>query len=92
MSIIGELAGTRRGGRRRPRRMSLAETLIDQYENKDTPNENEPTEYDNGTQVDDDSVFSADDAKQLEKLAELKDKGIITEEDFNKKKKKILGI
>ena len=32
------------------------------------------------------------DLEQLEKLAELKDKGIITEEDFNKKKKDILGL
>lgn len=28
----------------------------------------------------------------LEKLAELKDKGIITEEEFNQKKKQILGL
>lgn len=30
--------------------------------------------------------------EELEKLAELKSKGIITEEEFNKKKKQILGI
>ena len=29
---------------------------------------------------------------ELEKLAELKEKGIITEEEFNKKKKQILGL
>ena len=29
---------------------------------------------------------------ELEKLAELKEKGIITEEDFNQKKKQILGL
>jgi hypothetical protein len=28
----------------------------------------------------------------LEKLSELKDKGIITEDDFNAKKKQILGL
>lgn len=28
----------------------------------------------------------------IEKLAELKEKGIITEEEFNKKKKQILGL
>ena len=37
-------------------------------------------------------AFSDDDAEQLEKLAELKDKGIITEEEFNQKKKQILGL
>jgi predicted Zn-dependent peptidase len=29
---------------------------------------------------------------ELEKLAELKDKGIITEEEFEAKKKQILGL
>lgn len=33
-----------------------------------------------------------DSLDQLEKLAKLKDKGIITEEDFNSKKKQLLGI
>lgn len=33
-----------------------------------------------------------DDLGQLEKLAELKGKGIITEDEFNAKKKLILGI
>lgn len=37
-------------------------------------------------------AFSDDDAEQLEKLADLKDKGIITEEEFNQKKKQILGL
>ena len=32
------------------------------------------------------------DLDQLEKLAELKEKGIITEEEFNAKKKQILGL
>jgi len=32
------------------------------------------------------------DLDELEKLASLKDKGIITEEEFNTKKKQILGI
>lgn len=32
------------------------------------------------------------DLNQLEKLAELKEKGIITEEEFNAKKKQILGL
>jgi hypothetical protein len=31
-------------------------------------------------------------ADELEKLAALKDKGILTEEEFNQKKKQILGI
>jgi len=29
---------------------------------------------------------------ELERLAELKNKGVITEEDFNKKKRQILGL
>jgi len=32
------------------------------------------------------------DLAQLERLAELKEKGIITEEEFNAKKKQILGL
>ena len=32
------------------------------------------------------------DYNELEKLAELKDKGIITEEEFQAKKKQILGL
>jgi hypothetical protein len=92
MLALGLLTGGRRGGRRRPRRMSLAETLITQYGNDDTPNDNQPPEQDNEPKVNDDSEFTDKEAQQLEKLAQLKDKGVITEEDFNKKKKLILGI
>jgi len=38
------------------------------------------------------SAHKKDDVSQLEKLAELKEKGIITEEEFSAKKKIILGI
>lgn len=44
-------------------------------------------------QVNQSSHNSIDDVvSQLEKLAKLKDSGIITEEDFQKKKEKLLGI
>lgn len=35
---------------------------------------------------------SADSIAQLEKLAELRDKGILTEEEFSAKKKQLLGL
>jgi hypothetical protein len=38
------------------------------------------------------SSFSDDTVKELEKLADLRDKGIITDKEFDKKKKLILGI
>ena len=38
------------------------------------------------------SETKTSDLDQLEKLAELKEKGIITEEEFNAKKKQILGL
>jgi len=37
-------------------------------------------------------VEANDDVAQLEKLAELKDKGILTQEEFDAKKKEILGL
>jgi uncharacterized protein YwgA len=37
-------------------------------------------------------INQADPMEQLEKLASLKDKGIITEEEFNAKKKQLLGL
>ena len=37
-------------------------------------------------------VNSFSEADELKKFADLKDKGIITEEEFNKKKKEILGL
>lgn len=87
MSIIRALAGEPRGGRRRGRRMSLAETLITEHMDYD-----DAPEEDDETPNDDNSTFTQSDSEQLEKLAQLKDKGIITEEEFNKKKKLILGI
>jgi len=38
------------------------------------------------------SVSENNNLNELEKLAELKEKGIITEEEFNAKKKQILGL
>ena len=37
-------------------------------------------------------VNSVSEADELKKFADLKEKGIITEEEFNKKKKEILGL
>ena len=37
-------------------------------------------------------VRSVSEADELKKFADLKEKGIITEEEFNKKKKEILGL
>ena len=37
-------------------------------------------------------VKSVSEADELKKFADLKEKGIITEEEFNKKKKEILGL
>ena len=69
--------------------MGMAEAIMNQGGNgddyEDQPDAGEP-------QYQDEAAFSDDDAEQLEKLAELKDKGIITEEEFNKKKKQILGL
>ena len=38
------------------------------------------------------TVDQDDSIAQLEKLAELKDKGILTQEEFDAKKKQLLGI
>ena len=37
------------------------------------------------------SKMNGDSIKQLEKLGELKEKGILTEEEFNEKKKELLS-
>ena len=44
------------------------------------------------SEQDDKSSLSDDNVKQLEKLAELRDKGLLTDKDYDKKKKLILGI
>jgi hypothetical protein len=41
---------------------------------------------------DDKSSLTDDNVQQLEKLSELRDKGLINDKDFDKKKKQILGI
>ena len=41
---------------------------------------------------DDKSSLTDDTVQQLEKLTELRDKGIINDKDYDKKKKLILGI
>lgn len=37
------------------------------------------------------SSFGSDSISQLEKLAQLKEKGLVTEDEFNTKKKELLG-
>ncbi len=38
------------------------------------------------------SLEAIDNLSQIEKLAELRDKGILTEEEFSAKKKQLLGL
>ena len=82
----------RRRGRRRARRRTML--LMNAMDNQNQPDESEdnPSTEEYSIPEDEKSAFSDDDAEQLEKLAELKEKGIITEEEFNQKKKQILGI
>ena len=82
--------GRRRGRRRTRRRMLMAESLMNQSGNDNY--DDSPQDDHDESSVDESPAFSDDDADQLEKLAELKDKGIITEEEFDKKKKQILGL
>ncbi len=77
-----------RDRRKRRRRVMMVKNAMNKHE--DEKGHEDPQEEQGAG--DGASVFSDDDAEQLEKLAELKDKGIITEEEFNMKKKQILGI
>ena len=91
----GALRRGRRRGRRRARRRTMmvmnAMNQQDQGDQGDEGNYSPQDDY-SAPEEEDGPAFSDDDAEQLEKLAELKDKGIITEEEFNKKKKQILGL
>ena len=50
-----------------------------------------PVRADNGAEVSaSGSSFSA--AEEIQKLAQLKDQGVLTEEEFNQKKKQLLGL
>ena len=73
----GILRRDRRRGRRRGKRRGSDEI--------------DPENMDQSDQ-DDKSSLSDDNVKQLEKLAELRDKGLLTDKDYDKKKKLILGI
>jgi hypothetical protein len=73
----GILRRDRRRGRRRGKRRGSDEI--------------DPENMDQSEQ-DDKSSLSDDNVKQLEKLAELRDKGLLTDKDYDKKKKLILGI
>ena len=65
--------GRRRGRRRTRRRMLMADSLMNQDENNDSYEESPQEEY--SEPVNEESpAFSDDDAEQLEKLAELKEK------------------
>ncbi len=67
----------RRRGRRRGRRRASDEI--------------DPENMDQSVE-DDKSSLTDDTVQQLEKLTELRDKGIINDKDYDKKKKLILGI
>jgi hypothetical protein len=81
----------RRGRRRGRRRTMMVMGAMNKRGNDDEgePEQEEQVEQqtsESGSGLTDNSV------EQLEKLAELKDKGILTEEEFQAKKKEILGL
>lgn len=70
---------------RRDRRRGRRGGAMNEQGNKDQEEPEQPVK-DVGSSFDDDTV------KELEKLADLRDKGVITDKEFDKKKKLILGI
>ncbi|MGO9387990.1 MAG: SHOCT domain-containing protein [Methanobacterium sp.] len=54
-------------------------------------NQDDPVNMDQSVE-DDKSSLTDDNVQQLEKLSELRDKGIINDKDYDKKKKQILDI
>ena len=85
---MGPLGRSRRVGRRRglaAGAMIGSSVARHNQSRQDNSNMNEQVGPQN------DSTATADQIAELEKLGELKDKGILTDEEFRAKKKEILG-